>query len=365
MRAIANLTFEAGEKKEGLFEVPGTGFKLPATIISGKKPGKTVLLTAGVHSCEYVGIQVLQEMRRELSPDDIAGTLVIIPVVNRTGFENRTPTIVPEDGKNLTRVFPGKANGFASEKLAWFMTSQLFSEIDFYVDLHCGGIFEDLDRYVYFVGACDEKVSAYARGAAEYCNVPYMVKSFSKTGCYNWAGCMGVPSLLLERGGRGRWSHEEVREDKADVVNILKYVGMMDGEPQKPENTPFLLEAPQYLEIEKSGFYQYYVDHTLGIWPQNAAGVPFSTDSIQSTGDPIADLHEDMAAEQKARLTYDNILRLCKDNPDVYDAIKFLRAREMVHYQRFGESLRLIQDQLDAKNFYAFNSAFDKKATCL
>ncbi len=118
-------------------------------------------------------------------------------------------------------------------------------------------------------------------------------------------------------------------------------------------------------EIEKSGFYQYYVDHTLGIWPQNAAGVPFSTDSIQSTGDPIADLHEDMAAEQKARLTYDNILRLCKDNPDVYDAIKFLRAREMVHYQRFGESLRLIQDQLDAKNFYAFNSAFDKKATCL
>lgn len=118
-------------------------------------------------------------------------------------------------------------------------------------------------------------------------------------------------------------------------------------------------------EIEKSGFYQYYVDHTAGIWPQNAAGVPFSTDSLQSTGDPIADLHEDMAAEQKARLTYDNILRLSKDNPDVYDAIKFLRAREMVHYQRFGESLRLIQDELDAKNFYAFNSAFDKKATCL
>ncbi|MGN0436931.1 MAG: manganese catalase family protein [Lachnospiraceae bacterium] len=118
-------------------------------------------------------------------------------------------------------------------------------------------------------------------------------------------------------------------------------------------------------EIEKSGFYQYYVDHTTGIWPQNAAGVPFSTASLQSTGDPIADLHEDMAAEQKARITYDNILRLCKDNPDVYDAIKFLRAREMVHFQRFGESLRLIQDDLDSKNFYAFNPAFDKKATCL
>lgn len=118
-------------------------------------------------------------------------------------------------------------------------------------------------------------------------------------------------------------------------------------------------------EIEESGFYQYYVDHTIGIWPQAASGEPFSTATLQSTGDPIADLHEDMAAEQKARLTYDNILRLSKDEPDVYEAIKFLREREMVHYQRFGECLRIVQDELDAKNFYAFNPSFDKKATCL
>ena len=118
-------------------------------------------------------------------------------------------------------------------------------------------------------------------------------------------------------------------------------------------------------EIENSGFYQYYVDHTIGIYPQTSSGVPFNAATLQSTGDPIADLYEDMAAEQKARLTYDNILRLAKDEPDVYDAIKFLRAREIIHFQRFGESLRLIQDDLDAKNFYAFNKAFDKKATCL
>lgn len=117
-------------------------------------------------------------------------------------------------------------------------------------------------------------------------------------------------------------------------------------------------------EIEKSGFYQYYVDHTTGIYPVNAAGVPWSADSIQSTGDPIADLHEDMAAEQKARLTYDNILRLSRDNPDVYDAIKFLRAREIVHFQRFGESLRIVQDHLDSNDFYMFNPAFDKGADC-
>ena len=118
-------------------------------------------------------------------------------------------------------------------------------------------------------------------------------------------------------------------------------------------------------EIQNSGFANYYVDHTAGVWPQAAGGIPFNACEFQSKGDPLTDLFEDLAAEQKARLTYDNILRLCKDEPDVYDAIKFLRAREMVHYQRFGESLRLIQDDLDSKNFYAFNAGFDKKATCL
>lgn len=113
-------------------------------------------------------------------------------------------------------------------------------------------------------------------------------------------------------------------------------------------------------EIKKSGFDQYFVDHTTGIYPSSAAGVPFTAAYIQSKGDPITDLHEDLAAEQKARTTYDNILRFC-DDPDVKDAIKFLRQREVVHYQRFGEGLRILTDKLDNKNFYAFNPSFDKK----
>ncbi len=111
-------------------------------------------------------------------------------------------------------------------------------------------------------------------------------------------------------------------------------------------------------QIKESGFGGYYVDHTLALWPQAASGTPFSATTFQSKGDPITDLFEDMAAEQKARTTYDNILRLVKD-PDVVEPIKFLRAREVVHFQRFGESLRIVQDNLDSKNFYAFNPAFD------
>ena len=110
-------------------------------------------------------------------------------------------------------------------------------------------------------------------------------------------------------------------------------------------------------QIRSGGFDAYFVDHTTGIWPQAAGGMPFSAATFQSTGDPITDLTEDMAAEQKARTTYDNILRLV-DDPDVITPIRFLREREIVHYQRFGEALRMVQDDLDSRNFYAFNPAF-------
>ena len=111
-------------------------------------------------------------------------------------------------------------------------------------------------------------------------------------------------------------------------------------------------------EIEQSGLGAYYIDHTVGIWPQAAGGVPFNACEFQSKGDPITDLFEDLAAEQKARKTYDNILRLAKDQ-EVADPIRFLREREIVHFQRFGEALRLLQEELDSKNYYAFNPNFD------
>ena len=111
-------------------------------------------------------------------------------------------------------------------------------------------------------------------------------------------------------------------------------------------------------EIQKQGFDAYFIDHTTGVYPVAASGAPFSAACIAVTGDTLADINEDLAAEQKARVTYDNILRFA-DDPDVRDPIKFLREREIVHYQRFGEGLRIATDRLDSKNFYAFNPSFD------
>lgn len=117
-------------------------------------------------------------------------------------------------------------------------------------------------------------------------------------------------------------------------------------------------------EIKAGGFDSYFVDHTTGVYPISASGVPFTAAYFAVKGDVLADLHEDLAAEQKARVTYDNILRLV-DDPDVREPIKFLRQREIVHYQRFSEALGLAQDSFDdKKNFYLYNPAFDKKNGC-
>lgn len=163
-------------------------------------------------------------------------------------------------------------------------------------------------------------------------------------------------------GASLRYLNQRYTAPCREVQGILNDVGTEELAHVEMIGTIFyqLTRNLSMQEIKDSGFDTYFVDHTTGVYPIAASGVPFSADTFQSTGDAIADMNENLAAEQKARVSYDNILRLV-DDPEVRDPIKFLREREIVHYQRFGEGLRLIQDMLDSKNFYAFNPSFDKK----
>ena len=164
-----------------------------------------------------------------------------------------------------------------------------------------------------------------------------------------------------EKGAATRYISQRYSMPYSNVAGLLTDIGTEERAHEEIVST-LIHQLTRNLtpeQIEGTPFANYYVDHTLGIYPASATGEPWTAAYVQSKGDPITDLHEDMAAEQKARTTYDNILRLVKDS-EVCDVIRFLREREIVHYQRFGEALRSVQDRLDSRNFYAINPAFDK-----
>ena len=165
-----------------------------------------------------------------------------------------------------------------------------------------------------------------------------------------------------ELGASMRYLHQRYSSPNDKVTGILTDVGTEEL-AHLEMIAAILYQLTKDLtpdEIEGSPFATYFVDHTTGVYPVAASGVPFDMKYVGVKGDIITDLNEDLAAEQKARTTYDNILRLI-DDPDVRDPIKFLREREIVHYQRFGDALRITQDHLDSKNFYAINPSYDKK----
>ena len=162
-----------------------------------------------------------------------------------------------------------------------------------------------------------------------------------------------------ETGAALRYLNQRYTMPSAEAIGVLTDIGSEELGHQEMV-AAILYQLTKGLtpaEIKAGGFDKYFVDHTLGIYPTSAAGTPFTAAALQSKGDAVADLVEDLAAEQKARVTYDNILRL-SDDPDVNDVIRFLRQREVVHFQRFGEALRRTQEQLDQKNYYAYNPEY-------
>lgn len=258
---LGPLSAAPGQKLQAMLPIPNTHLKMPVTLINGNAQGKRILITAGIHSCEYVGVEAAIELSQELSPDTIAGSIILIHPVNISGFESRYPTLMPEDNKNLNRVFPGTLKGTPADCVAHFFEHSLFSQIDFYIDLHCGEIFENLTPYVYYVGKAKDDVCQAARAAALCVDVPYMVKSTASTGAYNYAGILGIPSILLERGCAGRLTRPEVDADKKDVLNILKHLNLLPGQPDHKQ-PPTDLTDLIYLMPKHNGLW--YPEATVG-----------------------------------------------------------------------------------------------------
>lgn len=253
---LSNVTVEPGTKWEGELELGSGEFCLPATIFHGHGTGRTMLITAGIHAGEYVGIQAAIELSQKLKIEKVKGTIILIKAVNRPAFEQRKGSMGLTDGKNLNQEFPGNPNGTEMEKLAWAIVQELQSKADYYIDLHSGDDYEKLTPYVYYAGAAESSVVEASRQMAEQVDVPYMVRSnVASGGAYNYAASQEIPGILIERGGMGDWTYEEVLSTRRDVRNILCHLGIYQG--MKDFRTYYPLEVTDvcYQSAEQSGLW--------------------------------------------------------------------------------------------------------------
>ena len=299
---------QAGEKKSGMLALHGGEFSLPVTVICGEKAGKTMLVTAGVHAGEYVGIQALMELAEEILPKQVTGRIILAKVVNRRNFEERSGSVSREDGKDLNRIFPGKEDGTVTERLARAVVDTLYREADYYIDLHSGDDYEQLIPYIYYAGKAAPEVAEVSRRMARQADVPYMVRSeVDAGGAYNYAASRGIPSVLLERGSMGGWTREEVQSTKKDVLSILDDLGICSL--LRLSRTDYPLDVTDV---------QYQAASCFGLWyPEKRPGDLFETgDLLGVTRDYEGNILEEAVAQESGVILYQTgSLQVCENGP--------------------------------------------------
>lgn len=212
-------------RAKGVLPVPG-GEGLPVWSVQGRQHGPTLVLTAGVHGCEYVGIVALRRLFDLLEPDELRGRVLLLPLVNGEGFYAGSKQVVPSDGKNLNRVFPPPPEGTRAERIAQAVVEQIYPQADFLLDLHGGDVNEAMTPLVFFPAAASAAVKDRARAAAGYLEAAYRVPSTAQNGLYSYAAQVGIPSLLMEVGGMGLWLQEQVELELRSIRSLMGFLGM-------------------------------------------------------------------------------------------------------------------------------------------
>jgi uncharacterized protein len=243
-------------------QLPGSALqddRWPVTTISGANPGPVVFINAGVHGCEYPAIETVIRLSNSIAPEDLSGTLVLMPVLNLPSFRDRTPFVCPVDGLNPNRVFPGDPNGSYSEQLVNAVTEEFISRADAYIDLHGGDMVEDLVPFSICRRGGGE-VDDRARELAEAFGLPYLlvvdrpVQPARGSMSFVAAAERGVPGFIAEAGGVGLLTEEPVRLLQTGVMRVLAHLGMLQGESQtQPQVT--VLSAFEWLYSQHAGMF--------------------------------------------------------------------------------------------------------------
>lgn len=257
---IYETKVEAGTKQ--WLEIPvDEECSLKAAAFCGSRPGKRLIVTAGVHGCEYIGILAVSRLIQELDPGQMKGEVIFLPIANEGGFYKEIKQLVPEDGINLNRAFPGTEMGSRSAKIAAAVETYLYPGADFLVDLHSGDIHEMVVPFAFFPVAAGETVEKEAAAAARAMSLSWRVASTAKNGLYSWAAQKGIPALLLERGGLGRWTEKEVDAYRINLYELLVHLGILPESILESEALPSgeieqrEIRTMRYLEAPGNGFW--------------------------------------------------------------------------------------------------------------
>jgi hypothetical protein len=234
---LDTLTAEPGSKRRGLLPIAGTEIEMPITVVHGRTSGPTVLVTGGVHGGEYPSIEAAIRLARDLDPARCAGRVVIVHIYGISAFHAKLQYLVPEDGKNPNRVFPGKATGTVSERMAYTVMETLAAHADAWIDLHGGDIHEALEPFTLCSDAAAPDVVAKSRAMAEVFGIPNIItSSVISGGTVGVAAARGIPTILAEAGGLGQLDDVNVALLSRGLRNVLRFMRVLPGdlEPVPP-----------------------------------------------------------------------------------------------------------------------------------
>lgn len=282
----------AGERATGTFTFEGDEglekYQWPYIAIAGLMAGPTVLITAGIHAAEYTGIEAAIRLGRSISPDAVRGTILILPLLNRPGFYERSIYVNPEDNDNLNRLFPGKPDGTWGERFAHRLLTEIITKCDNAIDLHAGDLIEDLVPFVIYRETENGALNGRIQAMADAYGARWAVKS-APTGerpgtLMTVAAQNGVAAMLAESGGRGQLIEEDVARHVTGVTNILRTIGAISGRPGRVD-PPTVVKSFEWLRSPVEGIFHSHVRVDQMVKARDLVG-----DLTDLVGDPLAAL---------------------------------------------------------------------------
>lgn len=260
---VGELAVKCGEKVSKCIVVPGTDYELPVTIINGCGEGKVFFATAGVHGCEYPGIESLVELSQEIEPEDVSGAIIFVLAVNPPALYGRRAYVCPadEENKNYNHISPGNKNGTTADRVSAFIFDEIVPQCDLHVDMHSGDIVEDLEEFIAVCNTENDEMRDFCTKVAQHTCFTHRINSHGRRELYNSSAIdRNVPGLLFERGGQGILNWDEVERDKMDIISICQYLGILEGEAQDNSEGQIYYPRHYWGEAGHTGLFYKFVE---------------------------------------------------------------------------------------------------------